>query len=67
MIDRLTEEKIKETAKIYDVVSDFVTDIKKNGVDYTCACPFHNDKHVGNFKISPKKNIAKCFANRKWV
>ena len=62
MIDRLTEENIKDAAKIYDVVSDFITDLKKNGVDYTCACPFHNDKHVGNFKISPKKNIAKCFA-----
>ena len=62
MIDRITEEKIKDAAKIYDVVSDFITDIKKKGIDYTCHCPFHDDKHLGNFKISPKKNIAKCFS-----
>lgn len=66
MIDRITEEKIKDAAKILDVVSDFITDVKKKGIDYTCTCPFHQDQHVGNFKISPKKNIAKCFACE-WV
>lgn len=61
MIDRITEDKIKEAAKIVDVVGEFLT-LKKKGVEYTAQCPFHEDKHVGNFMISPKRNIAKCFA-----
>ena len=61
MIDRLTEDKIKETAKIVDVVSDFI-DLKKKGIDYVGICPFHDDHNLGNFKVSPRKNIAKCFA-----
>ena len=61
MIDRLTEEKIKDAAKIVDVVGDFL-DLKKKGVEYTATCPFHQDKHLGNFMISPKRNIAKCFS-----
>ena len=62
MIDKLTEEKIKDAARIHDVCSDFIDDIRKAGVEYTCRCPFHDDKHLGNFKISPKKNLAKCFS-----
>jgi hypothetical protein len=61
MIDELTIQKIKDTANIVDVIGDFY-ELRKRGVEYECACPFHEDKHIGNFKISPRKNFAKCFA-----
>ena len=62
MIDRLTEERIKQAAHIVDICQDFLDDIRKSGVEFTARCPFHEDRHAGNFKISPKKNIAKCFS-----
>ena len=61
MIDDLTIRKIKEAASIVDVVGDFYQ-LKKRGIEYTCLCPFHDDKHLGSFMISEKKNIAKCFS-----
>lgn len=61
MIDSLTIQKIKDTANIVDVIGDFY-ELRKRGVEYECACPFHEDKHIGNFKVSPRKNFAKCFA-----
>jgi hypothetical protein len=44
-----------------DVIGDFY-DLRKRGVEYECKCPFHADRHLGSFKISPKKNYAKCFS-----
>ena len=61
MIDTLTIQKIKDAASIVDVIGDFYT-LRKRGVEYECKCPFHQDKHYGSFKISPKKNYAKCFS-----
>ena len=43
-IDDYTIRRIKETAKIYDVVSDFIQ-LRKSGVRYTGLCPFHQDRH----------------------
>jgi len=61
MIDDATIKKIKDAASIVDVIGDFYT-LRKRGVEYECKCPFHQDKHIGSFKISPKKNYAKCFS-----
>ena len=61
MIDDLTIRKIKDAASIVDVIGDFY-ELRKSGVEYECKCPFHEDKHIGSFKISPKKNYAKCFS-----
>ena len=61
MIDTSTIQKIKDAASIVDVIGDFYT-LRKRGVEYECKCPFHQDKHYGSFKISPKKNYAKCFS-----
>ena len=52
-IDEATERRIKEAANIVDVVGDFVT-LKKSGNEYTGLCPFHDDRHVGSFMVSPK-------------
>ena len=61
MIDNLTIQKIKEAAGIVDVIGDFY-DLRKSGTEYECKCPFHQDRHIGSFKISPRKNYAKCFS-----
>lgn len=60
-IDPYTISRIKEAAKIVDVVGEFVT-LKKKGVDYKGLCPFHDDRHMGNFNVSPRHNTYKCFA-----
>lgn len=61
-IDDLTERRIKEAASIVDVAHDLCSGMKKSGVEYTALCPFHDDRNTGNFMISPKKNMAKCFS-----
>jgi hypothetical protein len=61
MIDDLTIQKIKDAASIVDVIGDFYQ-LRKSGVEYECKCPFHEDRHMGSFKISPRKNYAKCFS-----
>ena len=60
-IDETIIDKVRDAASIVDVVSDFVT-LKKSGVEYDGLCPFHDDRHLGSFKVSPSKNIAKCFS-----
>ena len=61
MIDDLTIQKIKDAASIVDVIGDFY-ELRKRGTEYECKCPFHEDKHLGSFKISERKNYAKCFS-----
>lgn len=59
MISQDTIQKIKDAGSTYDILSHFVK-LKKTGVDYVGLCPFHNEK-TPSFKISPAKNIYKCF------
>ncbi len=59
MIDDLTIQRILDTARIDEVVSEFVT-LKKRGANYTGLCPFHNEK-TPSFSVSPVKGIYKCF------
>ena len=59
-IDKFIIEKILDTAKIEDVVGDFV-DLKKKGIRYLGLCPFHDDRHIGSFVVYPKGNCYKCF------
>ena len=54
-------EKILETAKIEEVVADFI-DLKKKGVRYLGFCPFHDDRHVGSFVVYPTGSCYKCFS-----
>ena len=44
--------RIQDIAKIEDVVGDFVT-LRRAGVNLTGLCPFHDDKHDGNFIVRP--------------
>ena len=59
-IDRIIIDRILETAKIEEVVGDFI-DLKKKGVRYLGLCPFHQDRHLGSFVVYPKGNCYKCF------
>ena len=59
-IDKFIIEKILDTARIEEVVGDFV-DLKKKGVRYLGLCPFHDDRHIGSFVVYPKGNCYKCF------
>ncbi len=52
-------QTIVETARIEEVVGDFVT-LKRRGVNYIGLCPFHNEK-TPSFVVSPAKGIFKCF------
>ena len=59
--------RIQDRARIEDVVGDFVT-LRKAGVNLTGLCPFHPDKHDGNFIVRPSTvsekrggNTYRCF------
>ena len=59
MIPQDTVNLILDTARIEDVVGDFVT-LKRRGANYVACCPFHNEK-TPSFYVSPAKGIYKCF------
>lgn len=59
MITQKTIGEIFETAKIEEVVGDFVN-LKRRGVNMIGLCPFHNEK-TPSFTVSPNKGIYKCF------
>ena len=59
MIAQKTVEEIFETARIEDVVGEFVQ-LRKRGSNYQGLCPFHNEK-TPSFSVSPSKGIYKCF------
>ena len=59
MIDKPTIARIMDSAKIEEVVSEFVT-LKKRGINYIGLCPFHNDSHP-SFSVSPTPGICHCF------
>lgn len=59
MISQKTVQEILETAKIEDIVEEFVN-LRRRGVNMIGLCPFHNEK-TPSFTVSPAKNIFKCF------
>ncbi|TKC12276.1 DNA primase [Pedobacter polaris] len=59
MINRETIDKIVETARIEEVVGDFVH-LKKRGTSLIGNCPFHGEK-TPSFHVSVSKGIYKCF------
>jgi len=61
-IDEFDIRRIKDAAGILDVMRDFIPNIRKAGADYECLCPFHKDRHLGSFKISPRRNTYRCFS-----
>ena len=60
-------KRVIDRAKIEEVVGDFMT-LRKAGVNLTGLCPFHDDKHAGNFIVRPSSipenrhgNTYRCF------
>ena len=60
MITKETIDKIFDAVRIEEVIGDFVSDLKKKGVNYMACCPFHDEK-TPSFSVSPSKGIYKCF------
>lgn len=60
MIDKSSIETLKQRLDIVEVVSSYV-ELKKNGANYKCICPFHNDTSP-SLVVSPSKQIYHCFA-----
>ena len=58
-IPRDVIDRIYATAKVEEVVGDYVT-LKKKGANLWGLCPFHNEK-TPSFSVSPSKGIYKCF------
>ena len=56
-------ENVRQTADIYDVVSEYIK-LKKRGRNFFGLCPFHNEK-TPSFSINIDKQIYKCFGCNK--
>lgn len=63
MIDRATVQKIKDTADIVDVVSDYVHLVRR-GANYMGLCPFHNER-TPSFSVNKARNYCHCFSCHK--
>ncbi|MCB0706833.1 MAG: DNA primase [Saprospiraceae bacterium] len=59
MISQQTIDKIRDAAKVEEVVGEFVS-LKRRGSNLIGLCPFHNEK-TPSFTVSPSKNFYKCF------
>jgi DNA primase len=59
MIPQESIQLVLDTAKIEDVVGDFVP-LKRRGINMIGLCPFHGEK-TPSFNVSPVRNIFKCF------
>lgn len=59
MISPKSIEDVISTARIEEVVDDFVT-LKRRGTNMIGVCPFHDEK-TPSFVVSPAKGIFKCF------
>ncbi|MBR1510180.1 MAG: DNA primase [Bacteroidales bacterium] len=59
MIPKETVDLILDTARVEEVVGDYVT-LKRRGASLWACCPFHNEK-TPSFAVTPAKGIYKCF------
>jgi len=59
MIPQETVDRILDTARIEEVIGDFVT-LRRRGASLVACCPFHNEK-TPSFYVTPSKGIYKCF------
>ncbi len=60
MIDNNSIENLKTRLDIVDVVGHYI-ELKKNGANWKCVCPFHDDSNP-SLVVSPSKQIYHCFS-----
>ncbi len=60
MIENRSIENLKQRIDIVDVIGSYL-ELKKNGANFKCTCPFHNDSNP-SLVISPSKQIYHCFS-----
>ncbi len=60
MIDNSSIENLKSRLDIIDVVGHYI-ELKKNGANWKCVCPFHDDSNP-SLVVSPSKQIYHCFS-----
>ena len=63
MISKNTIDKVYETARIEEVIGDFVQ-LKKSGANYKGLSPFTEERSP-SFMVSPVKQIWKDFSSGK--
>lgn len=63
MIDKQTAQRIKDTADIVEVVSDYVQ-LRRSGSNFMGLCPFHNER-TPSFSVNRAKNFCYCFSCHK--
>lgn len=54
-------QRINSKVNIVDIVSHYIQ-LEKRGKNFVGLCPFHDDKNLGNFSVSPEKQFFKCFS-----
>ncbi len=54
-------DSILRKVNIVDIVGHYLN-LEKKGRNYVALCPFHDDKQLGNFSVSPEKQVFKCFS-----
>jgi hypothetical protein len=54
--------RIKQTYSILGVAQRLGLQLKQRGQEWTCRCPFHEEKSA-SFSINMQKNICKCFGS----
>ena len=57
-----TIQKVKDATNVVDVLDECDVTLYKRGINYVALCPYHNDRALGNFVVSPTKNIYHCFS-----
>lgn len=60
MITKDIIERVKDSANILEVVSEYIS-LKKQGVYYVGLCPFHDDHHP-SMKVSPNRGTYHCYS-----
>lgn len=60
MITKDIIERVKDSANIVEVVSEYIS-LKKQGVYYVGLCPFHDDHHP-SMKVSPNRGTYHCYS-----
>ena len=63
MIPQETVQKILDTARVEEVIGDFVT-LRRRGADLWACCPFHGEK-TPSFHVMPSKAQYYCFGCHK--